>query len=72
MPTETETTQPTVNQPEPMAFTLRQTASLLNISYMSAFRLVQRGKLRSCGAMRTKLISREELQRFLRDTTQAA
>ena len=67
-----ETNQPETRQPEPLAYTLKQAAALLNISYMTAFRLVQRGLLRSSSALRTKLISRAEIERFLRDTTQPA
>jgi predicted site-specific integrase-resolvase len=49
------------------AFTLKETAEKLGISYMSAFRLVRRGLLKPCVALRIKLISQREIDRFLRD-----
>lgn len=55
-----------------LAFTLQEAASLCGISYVSAWRLVKRGKLRTCGALRHRLVSREELNRFLAQTTEAA
>jgi len=54
-----------------LAYTLKETAQVLGVSYMTAFRLCQRGKLRSSSALRTKLISRAEIERFLKDTTKA-
>ncbi|HWW00478.1 MAG TPA: hypothetical protein VNZ64_12335 [Candidatus Acidoferrum sp.] len=53
---------------ERMAFTLRETAAICGFSYISAFRLVQRGLLKSSSALRTKIISKSEIERFLRDT----
>jgi hypothetical protein len=50
---------------ERMGFTLHETAAMLGISYISAFRLVQRGLLRSASGMRTKIIPRSEIERFL-------
>ncbi len=50
------------------AYTLKETAQKLGISYMSAFRLVQRGLLKPCVALRIKLISQREIDRFLRDS----
>jgi len=38
---------------------------MLSISYPSIYRLVQRGKLRTIGALRKRLIPAAELQRFL-------
>lgn len=54
-----------------LAFTLKESCEILGISYMTGFRLLQRGKLRSCGALRTKLIARTEIERFLRETQEA-
>ena len=51
------------------AYTLKETAALLGISYITAWRLVKRGKLRSSNALRTMLIPSEEIDRFLRETT---
>lgn len=53
-----------------LAYSLNEAAQILGISYITAFRLCQRGKLRSCGALRTKLIAKTEIERFLRDTTE--
>jgi hypothetical protein len=53
-----------------LAFTMQQTAQILNISYMSVFRLQQRGLLKSSRALRTKMIPLTEIQRFLRVTTE--
>jgi hypothetical protein len=55
-----------VNLNDRFAFSLREAAGLLGISYSSAYRLCQRGILRSSGGMRRKVIGREELMRFLR------
>lgn len=57
-----------LNLNDRLAFSLREAAGLLGISYSSAFRLCQRGILRSSGGMRRKLIAREEVTRFLRVT----
>jgi hypothetical protein len=53
-----------------LAYSLKETATILGISYITAFRLVQRGLLRSSSALRTKLISHSEIERFLRATTE--
>ncbi len=49
-----------------LAFSLREAAHLLGISYASAYRLCQRGLLRSSAGLRRKLIARDELLRFLK------
>lgn len=49
-----------------LAFSLRETASILGISPSSAYRLIERGQLRTAPGLRRKLIGREELMRFLR------
>jgi hypothetical protein len=51
---------------ERLAFSLRESAGILGISYSSAHRLCQRGLLRSTTGLRRKVIAREELLRFLR------
>ena len=51
---------------ERMAFSLTEAARLIGVSYTTAFRLCQRGQLKSSGALRKKLISRWELERFLK------
>ena len=47
------------------AFTMKETTEKLGISYMSVFRMVKRGLLKTCVAMRIKLISQKEIGRFL-------
>ena len=49
------------------AYTMQETAEKLGISYMSVFRLVKRGLLKPCVALRIKLISQKEIDRFLRE-----
>ena len=57
-------------QPVPrLAFTMRETAEILGISYTSVLRLVKRGLLRASTALRHKVISRAEIDRFLKATT---
>lgn len=63
-----QSTAAALNLNDRLAFSLREVAGLLGISYSSAFRLCQRGVLRSSGGMRRKLIAREEMTRFLRVT----
>ena len=57
------------SQPLPrLAYNLHETAEILGISYISVWRLLKRGKLRSSNAFRTKLIPVGEIQRFLNAT----
>lgn len=49
------------------AFTMKETAAKLGISYMSVFRLAKRGFLKPCVAMRIKLFSQREIDRFLKE-----
>jgi excisionase family DNA binding protein len=48
-----------------LAFSLNETAEMLGLSYITVYRLVQRGKLKSSGAIRHKLIAKTEIERFL-------
>ena len=48
-----------------LAFSLQETADMLGLSYITVYRLVQRGKLKSSGPLRTKLITKLEIDRFL-------
>jgi hypothetical protein len=57
-------------QPLPkLAFTRREAAHLISQSPATLDRLVQRGLLHPSRATRRPLFSREELERFLRETT---
>lgn len=48
-----------------LAFSLQETAEMLGLSYITVYRLIQRGKLKSSGPLRTKLITKTEIDRFL-------
>lgn len=62
----------TPNQTEPaqtqrLAYSLQEAADLLGVNYFSVYRLVQRGKLKVCRALRGKfLVPRTELLRLLK------
>jgi len=60
------------NRPvEKLAYSLQEAADQLSISYISAFRLVRRGKLKTCRVLRHHLIPRTEIERFLRENLEA-
>jgi excisionase family DNA binding protein len=70
MPTETlnpsSSSQAPV-EPERLAYSLHEAADLLGVDYFSVYRLIQRGKLRACRALRGKLlVPRTELLRLLK------
>jgi excisionase family DNA binding protein len=65
-----ETLIPTPPAPVPeqerLAYSVQEAADLLGVDYFSVYRLIQRGKLRACRALRGKLlIPRTELLRLL-------
>jgi excisionase family DNA binding protein len=70
MPTEaTDTLSPQnyAAEPERLAYSIREAANLLGVDYFSVYRLIQRGKLRACRALRGKLlVPRSELLRLLK------
>jgi excisionase family DNA binding protein len=50
-----------------LAYSVQEAADLLGVSYYSVYRLVQRGKLKACRALRGKLlVPRSELLRLLK------
>ena len=54
-------------QNERLAYSVHETAEMLGIDYFSVYRLIQRGKLKACRALRGKfLIPRTELLRLLK------
>lgn len=68
---ETPISQPplevTVKEPERLAYSIHEAAGLLGVDYFSVYRLIQRGKLRACRALRGKLlVPRSELLRLLK------
>ena len=49
-----------------IAYSIHEVADMLGVDYFSVYRLVQRGKLKACRALRGKfLITRAELDRLL-------
>lgn len=52
---------------ERLAYSVQESADLLGVDYFSVYRLIQRGKLRACRALRGKLlVPRTELLRLLK------
>lgn len=47
------------------SYTLQETAVMLGISYLSVYRLVQRGKLKVLNVLRHKLVPASEIEAFL-------
>ena len=58
---------PPTAAPERLAYSVQEAADLLGVNYFSVYRLVQRGKLKVCRALRGKLlVPRTELLRLLK------
>ena len=54
--------------PERLAYSIKESAALLGVDYFSVYRLIQRGKLRACRALRGKLlVPRSELLRLVKN-----
>ena len=52
---------------ERLAYSIQEAAAMLGVHYFSVYRLIQRGKLKVCRALRGKmLIPRNELLRLLK------
>jgi len=52
---------------ERLAYSIKEAAELLGVDYFSVYRLIQRGKLHACRALRGKLlVPRTELLRLLK------
>ena len=67
METLTPTPQAPVPEQERLAYSVQEAADLLGVDYFSVYRLIQRGKLRACRALRGKLlVPRSELMRLLK------
>jgi excisionase family DNA binding protein len=49
-----------------LAYTMREAAEIIGVSYMTMHRLIQRGLIKSSSALRTKIISHSEIERFLK------
>jgi DNA-directed RNA polymerase specialized sigma24 family protein len=55
-----------------LAYTMRETADIIGVSYITVHRLLKRGKLRASDAIRNKVIPLSEIQRFLKESTSEA
>jgi excisionase family DNA binding protein len=51
-----------------LAYTVNETAEMLGLSTKTVYRLIERGLLKSVGALRHKRITRAEIDRFLKTT----
>lgn len=51
-----------------LAYTMRETAAILGVSYITVHRLIKRGLLKNLNAVRNKIIPAAEIERFLRET----
>ncbi len=51
-----------------LAYTMKETAEILGISYISVHRLIKRGLLKNSNALRNKIIPAAEIERFLKET----
>ena len=58
---------PAPPEQERLAYSVQEAADLMGVDYFSIYRLIQRGKLRACRALRGKLlVPRSELLRLLK------
>ena len=58
--------KPTTPPPERLAYSIQEAADMLGVNYFSVYRLIQRGKLKPCRALRGKLlVPRTELLKLL-------
>ena len=57
--------------PEPLVYTVEETAAVLKISTKSVRRLIARGLLTPCDAFRKILIPRKQVEDFLQATCKA-
>lgn len=55
-----------------LAYTMRETAEIIGVSYITVHRLLKRGKLHASDAIRNKVIPKTEIERFLRESTAAS
>ena len=57
---------PNPTPPERLAYSIQEAADMLGVNYFSIYRLIQRGKLKPCRALRGKLlVPRTELLKLL-------
>jgi excisionase family DNA binding protein len=61
-----KTEETTIAPTERLAYSIQEAADMLGVNYFSVYRLVQRGKLKACRALRGKLlVPKSELIRLL-------
>jgi len=66
-PNENNQASPTPEK-ERLAYSIQEAADILGVDYFSVYRLIRRGKLKACRALRGKfLIARSELLRMLNE-----
>jgi excisionase family DNA binding protein len=66
--TQIETPPQPAQQKERLSYSIQESADMLGVDYFSVYRLIQRGKLKACRALRGKfLIARTELLRLLKE-----
>jgi len=51
-----------------LSYTMRETAEILGVSYITVHRLIKRGLLKNLKAFRHKIIPATEIERFLKET----
>jgi hypothetical protein len=66
--TVSQTPTATLNPLPRLAYTMRETAEIIGVSYITVHRLLKRGKLRASDAIRNKVIPHTEIERFLRES----
>jgi excisionase family DNA binding protein len=62
---EAKPSRPTIPR---LAYTMREAAEAIGVSYITVHRLIKRGLLKSSTACRTKIIPTTEIERFLKAT----
>jgi hypothetical protein len=76
MPENCETPKPITIETEDglprLAFSMRETAKIIGVSYITVHRLLQRGLLKSSSACRHKMIPKIEIERFLKETSRSS
>lgn len=70
MNTDQMTNDLTTQPPPRLAYSMREGAQAIGVSYITMHRLLKRGLIRSSSALRTKVIPKSELERFLKATLQ--
>ena len=63
-----KTLRPENSKNKRLAYTMRETAEILGVSYISVHRLIKRGLLKNSKALRTIIIPAAEIERFLKES----